>query len=65
LPAAISGHQNYFLWGPRDYTGESVIGMQGRQEELEKAYASVKSGRMFPTPIPCRESISTSTFAVG
>src|SRR5262249_19780765 len=24
LPKAISGHQNYFLWGPRDYTGESV-----------------------------------------
>lgn len=42
MPAAISGHQNYFLWGPRDYTGESVIGMQGRQEELEKANASVE-----------------------
>jgi hypothetical protein len=25
LPKAISGHQNYFLWGPRDYTGEIVI----------------------------------------
>jgi 4-amino-4-deoxy-L-arabinose transferase-like glycosyltransferase len=25
LPPAISGHQNYFLWGPRGYTGESVI----------------------------------------
>lgn len=25
LPPAISGHQNYFLWGPRDYTGESII----------------------------------------
>ncbi len=25
LPNAISGHQNYFLWGPRGYTGESVI----------------------------------------
>jgi hypothetical protein len=30
------------LWGPRDYTGESVIVMQGRQEELEKVYASVE-----------------------
>jgi hypothetical protein len=27
LPPAISGHQNYFLWGPRGYTGESVIVM--------------------------------------
>jgi hypothetical protein len=25
LPKAISGHQNYFLWGPRSYTGEIVI----------------------------------------
>lgn len=25
LPKAISAHQNYFYWGPRDYTGESVI----------------------------------------
>lgn len=25
LPPAISGHQNYFLWGTRGHTGESVI----------------------------------------
>ncbi|HXN97747.1 MAG TPA: hypothetical protein VN881_01660, partial [Candidatus Acidoferrales bacterium] len=25
LPKAISGHNNYFLWGPRDYSGECVI----------------------------------------
>ncbi|MGC2615219.1 MAG: glycosyltransferase family 39 protein [Terracidiphilus sp.] len=42
LPKAISGHQNYFLWGPRDYTGESVIVMQGRQDQLEQVYASVE-----------------------
>ena len=27
LPPAISGHQSYFLWGPRGYTGESMIVM--------------------------------------
>ena len=32
LPPAISGHQNYFLWGPRDYTGESMIVMDDTQE---------------------------------
>jgi 4-amino-4-deoxy-L-arabinose transferase-like glycosyltransferase len=42
LPPAISGHQNYFLWGPRGYTGESVIVMQGRQAELAQSYASVE-----------------------
>ncbi len=25
LPSAISGHQNYFLWGPRDCTGKVLI----------------------------------------
>lgn len=25
LPPAISGHQNYFLWGPHGATGESII----------------------------------------
>ncbi len=42
LPKAISGHQNYFLWGPRDYTGESVIVMQGREEKLVQSYGSVE-----------------------
>jgi hypothetical protein len=25
LPKAVSGHQSYWLWGPRNYTGDSVI----------------------------------------
>ena len=25
LPPALSGHQNYHLWGPRDYTGELLL----------------------------------------
>ncbi len=25
LPKSISNHQSYWFWGPRDYTGESVI----------------------------------------
>jgi len=36
LPRAISGHQSYFLWGPRDYTGESMIVMDDRQERTEQ-----------------------------
>ncbi len=42
LPPAISGHQSYFLWGPRGYTGESVIVMQGNQADLERNFASVE-----------------------
>lgn len=25
LPKAVSGHQNYWLWGPRNYSGETMI----------------------------------------
>ena len=25
LPKAISGHQTYWFWGPRQYTGESML----------------------------------------
>lgn len=42
LPPAISGHQSYFLWGPRGYTGESVIVMAGRQKDLESRFAEVQ-----------------------
>jgi hypothetical protein len=42
LPPAISGHQNYFYWGPRGYTGESVIVMGDRRDRLESKFASVE-----------------------
>jgi hypothetical protein len=42
LPPAISGHQNYYLWGPRDYTGESMIVMGDRREVLERQFAYVE-----------------------
>ncbi len=42
LPPAISGHQSYFLWGPRGYTGESMIVMAGRPDDLEERFASVQ-----------------------
>jgi hypothetical protein len=47
LPKAISPHQNYFYWGPRDYTGESMIVMGDRQERLQQLFAFVqKAGRV-------------------
>jgi len=42
LPPAISGHQNYFLWGPREYTGESVIVMAENRADLEQLFTSVE-----------------------
>jgi 4-amino-4-deoxy-L-arabinose transferase-like glycosyltransferase len=42
LPPAISGHQNYFLWGPRGYTGDSMIVMGGNQKNLERLFTNVQ-----------------------
>ena len=41
LPKAISGHQNYFYWGPRDFTGESMIVMDDSEQQLDELFASV------------------------
>jgi hypothetical protein len=42
LPSAISGHQSYFLWGPRGYTGESVIVLDGNPKDLDRQFTSVE-----------------------
>ena len=42
LPPALSGHQNYFLWGWDGYTGQSMIVMGDRQERLEELFVSVR-----------------------
>jgi 4-amino-4-deoxy-L-arabinose transferase-like glycosyltransferase len=42
LPPAISGFQNYFFWGPRNYTGESVIVMAGNQQDLKQRFTSAQ-----------------------
>jgi hypothetical protein len=42
LPPAISGHQSYFLWGPRNYTGESMLVMDDNPERLGQLFTSVQ-----------------------
>ncbi len=42
LPAAISGHQTHFFWGPRGCTGEVLIVLQRSREGLERVCASVE-----------------------
>lgn len=42
LPTAISGHQTYFFWGPRGYTGEIVIVLQGDRDDLGERFRSVE-----------------------
>jgi hypothetical protein len=42
LPKAISGHQSYFLWGPREFTGEVLIVLGSKKEDAEKNCESVE-----------------------
>ncbi len=42
LPPAISGHNNYWLWGPGDATGEVLLVVAESDEELAARFASVE-----------------------
>jgi hypothetical protein len=42
LPPAISGHQNYFLWGPRDWNGEVILVLDRNDDEERELFASVE-----------------------
>ena len=50
LPPAISTHQNYFLWGPRDYTGDSMIILDDTQATLDKICTHAKKVAHFEHP---------------
>ncbi len=56
LPPAVSGHQSYFFWGPRNYTGSSVIVMDGDPKDLARQFASCeKAGHVeHPYSMPYR-----------
>ena len=41
LPKAISGHQSYWLWGPRDYSGQTVIVLGSTPEREARHFNSV------------------------
>ena len=41
LPKAIGTHQNYWIWGPREYTGESLIVLgEGNEHNMQTKCAS-------------------------
>ena len=42
LPPALSGHQTYFLWGPRGYSGNCMIVLDDDREVLEKLFEHVE-----------------------
>jgi Dolichyl-phosphate-mannose-protein mannosyltransferase len=42
LPPALSGHQTYFLWGPRGYSGNCMIVLDDRKEVLQGLWQNVQ-----------------------
>jgi len=54
LPAAISGHNNYWLWGPRGWDGRVLIVVGGSEERLRARFerveraATIECGRCMP-----------------
>jgi hypothetical protein len=44
LPKSISAHQNYYYWGPRQYTGESIILLEWKLEDAQYWCRSVQTG---------------------
>jgi hypothetical protein len=51
LPPAISGHQNYFFWGPHDWTGEVALVLDTNDEDERELFASVEDlGQVVSSP---------------
>ncbi len=41
MPPSISGHNNYFIWGPRGRDGSVVIRVTSKPELAKEAYDQV------------------------
>jgi hypothetical protein len=51
LPPAISGHQNYFLWGPRGYNGDVLLVLDDSDEDERQQFESVEDlGQIISSP---------------
>jgi hypothetical protein len=51
LPPAISGHQNYFLWGPRDWNGEVILVLDTNDDDERELFGSVEDlGQIVSSP---------------
>jgi|HubBroStandDraft_2_1064218.scaffolds.fasta_scaffold03218_8 hypothetical protein len=42
LPPALSGHQTWWLWGPRGYSGNCLIVLDDHRERLEQLFEHVE-----------------------
>ncbi|MGA8272891.1 MAG: glycosyltransferase family 39 protein [Candidatus Sulfotelmatobacter sp.] len=42
LPRSLSGHQTWFLWGPRGYSGNCMVVLDDKRERLEQLWEHVE-----------------------
>jgi Dolichyl-phosphate-mannose-protein mannosyltransferase len=54
LPKSISGHQTYFLWGPRNYTGDIVIVLGDEESDAQEHFDSVAVAATLNNPYAYR-----------
>ena len=47
LPKAISGHNSYYFWGPRDCTGDVLIVIGDNRKRLEELFEQVDLGATY------------------
>ena len=58
LPPALSGHQTYFLWGPRGYSGNCLVVLDDRREVLQEMFEKVEYvGRSVDNPYALERQI--------
>jgi hypothetical protein len=58
LPASLSGHQTWFLWGPRGYSGNCMIVLDDRKEVLDHLWEHVDYvGTSAPNPYALEQKI--------
>jgi hypothetical protein len=51
LPRAISGHQNYFLWGPGDWDGKIILVLDTNDDDERELFGSVQDlGQIVSSP---------------
>ena len=58
LPASLSGHQTWWLWGPRGYSGNCVIVLDDRPSRMHELFESVQYvGRSADNPYALEREI--------
>ncbi len=58
LPRSLSGHQTWFLWGPRSYSGNCMIVLDDKRQRLEELFEHVEFvGTSAPNPYALEQQI--------